>query len=119
MDYDDEYAVRSQIEQLKTEVLKARTILPFCLGHWQRDDLHHSVETIRRSRPSSTDPHHPMTVIAGFDPPNVHDPDPLSHVDIVVNAYGSIENLPLNIRRFHWDKPHRHRVGVNGPFEPP
>ena len=42
-------------------------------------------------------------------------------VDILgINAYGSIENTPANIRKFNWDKPYIFSEwGVNGPFEAP
>ena len=42
-------------------------------------------------------------------------------IDVLgVNAYGSIEKLPLNIRRFGWEKPYLvTEWGVNGPFEAP
>ena len=55
------------------------------------------------------DPNHPtMTVIAGLDPSKVfmikkHCPS----VDILgINVYGAIENAPLNIRRYGWEKPY-------------
>ena len=40
-------------------------------------------------------------------------------IDVLgVNAYGSIEKLPLNIRRYGWNKPYIvTEWGVNGPFE--
>ncbi|MEC8597693.1 MAG: glycoside hydrolase family 2 TIM barrel-domain containing protein [Bacteroidota bacterium] len=130
MDYDDEYAVRSQIEQLKTEVLKYKdhpAVLVWGIGNEM--DLRYANfkvwETIEEIAAfiHQVDPHHPtMTVVAGFDPAKsfmirTHCPS----VDILgVNAYGSIENLSLNIRRFNWDKPYIvTEWGVNGPFEAP
>ena len=128
MDYNDEYAVRSQIEQLKSEVLKFKdhpALLVWGIGNEM--DLRYANfkvwETIEEIAAfiHEVDPHHPtMTVIAGFDPSKsymirTHCPS----VDILgVNAYGSIENLPLNIRRFNWEKPYIvTEWGVNGPFE--
>ncbi|GIR57968.1 MAG: hypothetical protein CM15mP65_05490 [Crocinitomicaceae bacterium] len=55
------------------------------------------------------DPNHPtMTVIAGLDPAKVfmikkYCPS----IDILgINVYGAIENAPINIRRFGWEKPY-------------
>ena len=67
------------------------------------------------------DPKHPtMTVIAGLDPAKVfmikkYCPS----IDILgINVYGAIENAPINIRRFGWEKPYIvTEWGVNGPFE--
>ena len=37
---------------------------------------------------------------------------------IGINVYGAIENAPLNIRRYGWEKPYViTEWGVNGPFE--
>ena len=40
-------------------------------------------------------------------------------IDILgINVYGAIENAPLNVRRYGWDKPYIvTEWGVNGPFE--
>ena len=40
-------------------------------------------------------------------------------IDILgINVYGAIENAPINIRRFGWEKPYIvTEWGVNGPFE--
>ena len=128
MDYNDEYAVRGQIEQLKTEVLKFKdhpSLLVWGIGNEM--DLKYSNlkvwETVEEIAAfiHEVDPHHPtMTVIAGFDPAKsymirTHCPS----VDILgVNAYGSIENLSVNVRRFNWEKPYIvTEWGVNGPFE--
>ena len=35
MDYNDEYSVEGQLEELKQEVLKYRIILLFALGNWE------------------------------------------------------------------------------------
>ena len=55
------------------------------------------------------DPNHPtVTVIAGLDPSKVfmikkYCPS----IDILgINAYGAIENAPLNIRKYGWEKPY-------------
>ena len=130
MDYDDEYAVRSQIEQLKTEVLKYKdhpALLIWGIGNevdlkYTNTRVWDSVEELAMFI-HQVDPNHPTsTVLAGIDPAKIHMVK--SHcpsVDILgVNAYGSIEKLPLNIRRFGWEKPYLvTEWGVNGPFEAP
>ena len=69
------------------------------------------------------DPNHPTsTVLAGIDPAKIHMVKThCPSIDVLgVNAYGSIEKLPLNIRRFGWEKPYLvTEWGVNGPFEAP
>mgnify|MGYP001060123166 CR=1 FL=1 len=128
MDYNDGYAVRGQIEQLKSEVLKFKdhpALLVWGIGNemdlkYTNLKVWETVEEIAAFI-HEVDPHHPtMTVIAGFDPAKsymirTHCPS----VDILgVNAYGSIENLPRNVRRFNWEKPYIvTEWGVNGPFE--
>ena len=76
MDYDDEYAVRSQIEQLKTEVLKYKdhpAVLVWGIGNemdlrYTNFKVWQTIEEIAAFI-HEVDPHHPtMTVIAGFDP---------------------------------------------------
>ncbi len=130
MDYNNEYAVQSQIEQLKTEVLKYKdhpALLVWGIGN--EVDLQYSnfkvwetIEVLAKFI-KEVDKNHPtMTVIAGLDPSKIymikkHCPS----VDILgLNAYGSIENAPLNIRKYNWDKPYIvSEWGVNGPFEAP
>ena len=67
------------------------------------------------------DPNHPtMTVIAGLDPAKAYLISTYCpSIDILgVNAYGSIENTPSNIKKFNWNKPYVvTEWGVNGPFE--
>ena len=128
MDYNDEYAVQGQIEQLKQEVLRYKdhpALLVWGIGNevdlkYTNFKVWHTIEAIAKFI-KEVDPHHPtMTVIAGLDPSKAyliktHCPS----VDILgVNAYGSIENLHRNVRRFNWDKPYIvTEWGVNGPFE--
>lgn len=128
MDYNDEYAVRGQIEQLKSEVLKFKdhpALLVWGIGNemdlkYTNLKVWETVEEIAAFI-HEVDPHHPtMTVIAGFDPAKSHMiRTHCPSVDILgVNAYGSIENLPRNVRRFNWEKPYIvTEWGVNGPFE--
>ena len=128
MNYNDEYAVRGQIEQLKQEVLKFKdhpAVLLWGIGN--EVDLKYSnfkvlatVEELARFI-KEVDPNHPtMTVIAGLNASktfmiNKHCPS----VDVLgVNSYGSIERTPINIRKYNWDKPYIvSEWGVNGPFE--
>ena len=130
MDYNDTYAVRGQIEQLKTEILKYKDHPALLLwGIGNEMDLRYSnfkvwdtVEELAQFI-KEVDPHHPtMTVIAGLDPSKAHMiKSRCPSVDILgINAYGSIENTPANIRKFNWDKPYIFSEwGVNGPFEAP
>jgi hypothetical protein len=128
MDYNDEYAVRGQIEQLKQEVLKFKdhpAILFWGIGNevdlkYANFKVWETVEELARFI-KEVDPNHPtMTVIAGLNASkafliNKHCPS----VDVLgVNAYGSIERTPINIRKYNWDKPYVvTEWGVNGPFE--
>ena len=126
--YNDEYNVRSQIELIKKEILRLKdhpSVILWGIGN--EVDLQYSNfkvwETIEEIAKfiKKVDPNHPtMTVIAGLDPSKVfmikkHCPS----VDILgINVYGSIENAPLNIRRYGWEKPYIiTEWGVNGPFE--
>jgi hypothetical protein len=130
MDYNDEYAVQGQIEELKQEILKYKdhpALLIWGIGNevdlkYTNTRVWDSVEELAMFI-HQVDPNHPTsTVLAGIDPAKIHMVK--SHcpsVDILgVNAYGSIEKLPLNIRRFGWEKPYLvTEWGVNGPFEAP
>ena len=126
--YNDEYNVRSQIELIKKEILRLKdhpSVILWGIGN--EVDLQYSNfkvwETIEEIAKfiKKVDPNHPtMTVIAGLDPSKVfmikkHCPS----VDILgINVYGAIENAPLNIRRYGWEKPYIiTEWGVNGPFE--
>ena len=128
MNYNDQYAVQGQIEQLKTEILRFKdhpSLLIWGIGN--EVDLRYSNfkvwETIEEIAKfiKKVDPHHPtMTVIAGIDPAKLfmikkYCPS----IDILgLNVYGAIQNAPLNIRKFNWNKPYIiSEWGVNGPFE--
>ena len=76
MDYNDEYAVKGQIEQLKTEILRLKDHPALLLwGIGNEVDLRYSnfkvwqtIEEIAKFI-KEVDPNHPtMTVIAGIDP---------------------------------------------------
>tara|TARA_Y100001978_G_scaffold13371_1_gene10600 strand:- start:3929 stop:5206 length:1278 start_codon:yes stop_codon:yes gene_type:complete len=128
MDYNDEYAVKGQIEQLKNEILKYKdhpALLVWGIGN--EVDLRYSnfkvwetIETLAKFI-KEVDPNHPtMTVIAGVDPSKVyHIKKHCPSIDILgLNVYGSIENAGANLRKFNWDKPYIiSEWGVNGPFE--
>ena len=126
--YDDEYAVAGQIALLKKDILKLKdhpALLMWGIGN--EVDLQYSNfkvwETIEEIAKfiKKVDPNHPtVTVIAGLDPSKVfmikkYCPS----IDILgINAYGAIENAPLNIRKYGWEKPYIvSEWGVNGPFE--
>lgn len=128
MDYNDEYAVKGQIEYLKNEVLKYKdhpALLVWGIGN--EVDLRYSnfkvwetIEIIAKFI-KEVDPNHPtMTVIAGVDPSKAYYIKKYCpSVDILgLNVYGSIENAAVNLRKFNWDKPYIvTEWGVNGPFE--
>ena len=128
MDYNNEYAVKGQIEQLKNEVLKYKdhpALLVWGIGN--EVDLRYSNfkvwETIEilAKYIKDVDPNHPtMTVTAGIDPSKAfYIKKYCPSVDILgLNVYGSIENAGANLRKFNWDKPYIvSEWGVNGPFE--
>ena len=128
MDYNDEYAVKGQIEYLKNEVLKYKdhpALLIWGIGN--EVDLRYSnfkvwetIEIIAKFI-KEVDPNHPtMTVIAGVDPSKAfYIKKYCPSIDILgLNVYGSIENAGANLRKFNWDKPYIvSEWGVNGPFE--
>lgn len=130
MDYNDVHAVDGQLAELKQEVLKYKdhpALLLWGIGNevdlqYTNTRVWDSVEALAKYI-HQVDPHHPTsTVLAGIDPAKVHMVrTQCPSVDVLgVNAYGSIEKLPLNIRRFGWDKPYLvTEWGVNGPFEAP
>ena len=126
--YDDEYAVAGQIALLKKDILKLKdhpALLMWGIGN--EVDLQYSNfkvwETIEEIAKfiKKVDPNHPtVTVIAGLDPSKVfmikkYCPS----IDILgINVYGAIENAPINIRKYGWEKPYIvTEWGVNGPFE--
>ena len=128
MDYNNEYAVKGQIEKLKNEVLKYKdhpALLVWGIGN--EVDLRYSNfkvwETIEilAKYIKEVDPNHPtMTVTAGIDPSKAfYIKKYCPSVDILgLNVYGSIENAGANLRKFNWDKPYIvSEWGVNGPFE--
>ncbi len=130
MDYNDEYAIQGQLLELKQEVLKYKdhpALLLWGIGNevdlqYTNTRVWDAVEELAAFI-HEVDTHHPTsTVLAGIDPAKIH--MVRTHcpsIDVLgVNAYGSIERLPLNIRRFGWEKPYLvTEWGVNGPFEAP
>ena len=128
MDYNDEYAVKGQIEFLKNEVLKYKdhpALLVWGIGN--EVDLRYSnfkvwetIEILAKFI-KEVDPNHPtMTVIAGIDPSKAYYIKKYCpSVDILgLNVYGSIENAGANLRKYNWNKPYIvSEWGVNGPFE--
>lgn len=128
MDYNDEYAVRGQIEQLKQEVLKFKdhpAVLFWGIGNevdlkYTNFKVWETIEELARFI-KQVDPNHPtMTVLAGMNSAKAFQiKEQCPSVDVLgINAYGSIERTPINIRKFNWDKPYVvTEWGVNGPFE--
>ena len=128
MDYNNEYAVKGQIEQLKNEVLKYKdhpALLVWGIGNevdlkYTNFKVWETIEILAKFI-KEVDPNHPtMTVIAGLDPSKAYYIKKYCpSVDILgLNVYGSIENAGANLRKFNWDKPYIvTEWGVNGPFE--
>ena len=128
MDYNDEYAVKGQIEYLKNEVMKYKdhpALLVWGIGNevdlkYSNFKVWETIEIIAKFI-KEVDPNHPtMTVIAGVDPSKAfHIKKHCPSIDILgLNVYGSIENAGINLRKFNWDKPYIvSEWGVNGPFE--
>ena len=128
MDYNDEYAVKGQIEYLKNEVLKYKdhpALLVWGIGNevdlkYSNFKVWETIEIIAKFI-KEVDPNHPtMTVIAGVDPSKAfYIKKYCPSIDILgLNVYGSIENAGLNLRKFNWNKPYIvSEWGVNGPFE--
>ena len=128
MDYNDEYAVKGQIEYLKNEVMKYKdhpALLVWGIGNevdlkYSNFKVWETIEILAKFI-KEVDPNHPtMTVIAGVDPSKAfHIKKYCPSVDILgLNVYGSIENAGANLRKFNWDKPYIiSEWGVNGPFE--
>ena len=128
MDYNDEYAVKGQIEFLKNEVLKYKdhpALLVWGIGNevdlkYGNFKVWETIEILAKFI-KEVDPNHPtMTVIAGVDPSKIfHIKKYCPSIDILgINVYGSIENAGINLRKFNWDKPYIvSEWGVNGPFE--
>ena len=128
MDYNNEYAVKGQIEYLKNEVLKYKdhpALLVWGIGNevdlkYSNFKVWETIEILAKFI-KEVDPNHPtMTVIAGVDPSKAfYIKKYCPSVDILgLNVYGSIENAGANLRKFNWDKPYIvSEWGVNGPFE--
>ena len=128
MDYNNEYAVKGQIEQLKNEVLKYKdhpALLVWGIGNevdlkYSNFKVWETIEILAKFI-KEVDPNHPtMTVIAGVDPSKAfYIKKYCPSVDILgLNVYGSIENAGTNLKKFNWDKPYIvTEWGVNGPFE--
>ena len=128
MDYNDEYAVKGQIEYLKNEVLKYKdhpALLVWGIGNdvdlkYSNFKVWETIEIIAKFI-KKVDPNHPtMTVIAGVDPSKVfYIKKYCPSIDILgLNVYGSIENAGINLRKYNCNKPYIvSEWGVNGPFE--
>ena len=128
MDYNNEYAVKGQIEYLKNEVLKYKdhpALLVWGIGNevdlkYSNFKVWETIEILAKFI-KEVDPNHPtMTVTAGIDPSKAfYIKKYCPSIDILgLNVYGSIENAGANLRKFKWDKPYIvSEWGVNGPFE--
>ena len=128
MDYNDEYAVKGQIEYLKNEVLKYKdhpALLVWGIGNevdlkYSNFKVWETIEILAKFIKEVDQNHPTMTVIAGVDPSKAfHIKKYCPSVDILgLNVYGSIENAGANLRKFNWNKPYIvSEWGLNGPFE--
>tara|TARA_B100000242_G_scaffold108040_1_gene75043 strand:- start:4774 stop:6039 length:1266 start_codon:yes stop_codon:yes gene_type:complete len=114
--YNDEYAVKAQLESFKKEILKFKdhpALLMWAVGN--EVDLFYSNFRVWdavgeiANMIKELDPNHPvMTVTAGIDPSEIymiktHCPD----IDILgINTYGGIKDLSSLIKKYGWQKPY-------------
>ena len=115
-DYNDEYAITSQLEAFKKQVLKLKdhpALLMWSVGNevdlfYKNFKVWNAVEDIAKMI-KELDPNHPvMTVTAGIEPCEVYMiKNYCPSIDILgVNTYGGIDNLGKMIRMYGWEKPY-------------
>lgn len=115
-DYNDEYAVKAQLESFKNEILKYKdhpALLMWCVGNevdlfYKNFKVWDAIEGIAKMI-QDIDPNHPtMTVTAGIDPAEVFMiKNYCPSIDILgVNTYGGIQFLPDAVKMFGWEKPY-------------
>lgn len=115
-DYNDEYAVKAQLESFKNDILKFKdhpALLMWAVGN--EVDLFYSNFRVWEAvgeiaqMIKEIDPNHPiMTVTAGIDPAEVNMiKNYCPEIDVLgINTYGGIKNLSSMVKKFGWDKPY-------------
>ena len=122
--YDDEYAVKGQLESFKKIINEFKdhpALLMWAVGNemdlfYKNFKVWNAVEDIA-AMIKSVDKKHPiMTVTAGFDPAEAYlIKTSCPSIDILgINTYGGISALSKMIRQSCWDKPYM--VTEWGPF---
>ena len=130
MDYNDVHAVEGQLAELKQEILKHKDHPALLLwGIGNEVDLQYTNTRFGipwRPWPSSFTRWIPIIPPPRCLPASIRPKstwsEPTAPMSMCLGSthYGSIEKLPLNIRRFGWEKPYLvTEWGVNGPFEAP
>jgi exo-beta-1,3-glucanase (GH17 family) len=114
--YNDEYAVTSQLKAFEKEIIKYKdhpALLMWAVGNevdlfYKNFRVWNAVEEIAKMI-KNIDPDHPtMTVTAGIDPAEVfmiktYCPS----IDILgVNTYGGIQHISDAVRMYGWEKPY-------------
>lgn len=115
-DYNDEYAVKAQLNSFKSEILKYKdhpALLMWGVGNevdlfYKNFKVWEAIEDIAKMI-KELDPNHPtMTVTAGIDPAEVFMiKEYCPSIDILgINTYGGIQHLSKAVRQYNWDKPY-------------
>jgi len=115
-DYNDEYAVSSQLESFKKDIIKYKdhpALLMWAVGNeldlfYKNFRVWNAVEEISKMI-KEIDPYHPiMTITAGIDPSEVYMiKNYCPSIDILgINTYGGIHYLSDAVRLYGWEKPY-------------
>lgn len=115
-DYNDEYAVKAQLNAFKSDVLKYKdhpALLMWGIGNevdlfYKNFKVWEAIEGIAKMI-KELDPNHPtMTVTAGIDPAEVFMiNENCPSIDILgINTYGGVQHLSKAVRQYNWDKPY-------------
>ena len=115
-DYNDEYAVKAQLESFKNDIIRYKdhpALLMWAVGNevdlfYKNFRVWNAIEDIAKMIKELDHNHPTMTVTAGIDPAEVsmiktYCPS----IDILgVNTYGGINSLPQLVRMYGWEKPY-------------
>ncbi len=113
-DYDDKQAVATQLSRMREEVLKYKdhpAVLMWGIGNeldlrYTNTNVWYAVNDVSKMI-HDEDPHHlTTTMLAGVNQEKVnHIKEKCGDLDLLsVNTYGSLVELPENIREYGWDK---------------
>ncbi|MDR9415282.1 MAG: glycoside hydrolase family 2 TIM barrel-domain containing protein [Gracilimonas sp.] len=129
-DYDNEEAVRSQLESFTEEVEKYKdhpALLMWAVGNEmelnaKNNKVWYAINDIAKMI-KKKDPNHPtMTVVAEISKQKIkYLNERVPDVDILgVNSYRGIDSVPQRIRKFGWERPYMiTEWGPNGHWEVP